>query len=110
LYPIQELLVSGYVGGLLMPEYRYLLILAFLMLGMPCGERFGSVARAEDTPKEMLAAQIRTQGFTCERPQDATREPKLSRPDHEVWVLTCENATYRISRYPDRAADVEQLR
>jgi hypothetical protein len=94
-----------------MPEFRYLLILAFLMLGVPCGERFGSVAKAaEDAPIDILAAQIRTQGFTCERPQDVTRDPDLSRPDHEVWVLTCDNATYRISRYPDRVADVEQLR
>lgn len=33
-----------------------------------------------------------------------------SRPDHDVWILTCENAIYRVSRYPDRAANIERLR
>jgi hypothetical protein len=58
----------------------------------------------------ILAAQIRTQGYACDKPQRARRDAQLSRPDYDVWVLTCQNATYRIGRYPDRAANVEQLR
>jgi hypothetical protein len=69
----------------------------------------GLVAKAV-TIKNMLAAQIRTQGFACDRPLRATREAKLSKPDYDVWVLKCENATYRIGRYPDLAARVEKLR
>ncbi len=65
---------------------------------------------AGETPKDVLAAQIRTQGFACDKPQRATRDAKQSRPDHDVWVLKCENATYRISRYPDLAAKVELVR
>jgi len=57
----------------------------------------------------MLAAQIRTQGYTCDKSLGATRDKKRSRPDHEVWVLRCSNATYRISRAPDMAAKVEPL-
>lgn len=63
-----------------------------------------------NTVKDMLAAQIRTQGVACEQPKRAIRDAKRSRPDYEVWVLQCSNATYRISRYPDMAAKVEQLR
>lgn len=75
------------------------------------GQSFASCARAAvDTPKEMLAAQIRSQGIVCDTPKRAVRDAKRSRPDHEVWVLTCENATYRVSRYPDLAAKVERLR
>ena len=55
----------------------------------------------------MLAAQIRSQGFACDDAQKATRDAKLSKPDYEVWVLTCKNATYRIGRYPDMAAKVD---
>jgi hypothetical protein len=62
------------------------------------------------TVRAVLAAQIRTQGYPCDKPQHARRDAKLSKPDYDVWVLTCQNATYRIGRYPDRAADVEQLR
>jgi hypothetical protein len=72
---------------------------------------FESVARAaEETPKDMLAAQIRIQGYACDKPQRALRDAKRSGPDHEVWTLRCENATYRVSRYPDLAAKVVRLR
>jgi hypothetical protein len=96
-----------------MSNYRYPLFLAFLVVGAvpPGGEYVRSVASAaEETPTDVLAAQIRNQGVVCDKPRSATRDAKRSKPDHEVWVLQCENATYRISRYPDMAAKVEQLR
>ena len=65
---------------------------------------------AEETAKGMLAAQVRTQGASCGKPLSAARDAKRSGPDHEVWILRCNNATYRVSRYPDMAAKVEQLR
>jgi hypothetical protein len=92
---------------------RYFAILIFLALaGMPLGEeRFGLIARAvAETVKGMLAAQVRTQGIVCDKPQRAVRDAKRSKPDHDVWILTCENATYRISRYPDLEAKVVRLR
>jgi hypothetical protein len=91
---------------------RSLLILLPLTLACPLEEVcFVSIASAaEETPKAILAAQIRTQGFACERPERAVRDVKRSRPDHDVWILTCENATYRISRYPDLAAKIERIR
>jgi hypothetical protein len=79
---------------------------------------FGSSVRAQqatatlvaaETPQSMLAAQIRTQGFTCDKPLGAVRDKKRSRPDRAVWVLRCGNATYRIARAPDMAAKVEPL-
>jgi hypothetical protein len=83
---------------------------AILFLAMLSnGERFGLVAKAQ-TIESVLAAQIRSQGFSCDEAQKATRDAKLSKPDHDVWVLTCKNATYRISRYPDLAAKVEKLK
>ena len=87
-----------------------LLILAILFLAMLSnGERFGHVAKAQ-TAMNALAAQIRTQGFACDEPQEATRDAQLPKPDYDVWVLTCKNATYRIGRYPDMAAKVEKLK
>jgi hypothetical protein len=69
-----------------------------------------SIAQAaEEMPKDMLAAQIRTQGFACDKALRATRDAKRSRPDHDVWVLKCSNATYRVSRAPDLAAKVQPL-
>ena len=77
-----------------------------LLLASLCG---ASAQAANETVQGMLAAQIRTQGFICDKAVGATRDAKRSRPDHEVWVLRCSNATYRISRAPDMAAKVEPL-
>ena len=85
-----------------------LLTIVFLTM-LPSGERSGHVANAQ-TAKSELAAQIRSQGFACDKPQKATRDVKLSKPDYDVWVLTCKNATYRIGRYPDLTAKVEKLK
>jgi hypothetical protein len=63
-----------------------------------------------ETVADILAAQIRTQGYTCDKAVGATQDRKRSRPDHDVWVLKCSNATYRVSRFPDMAAKVETLR
>jgi len=63
-----------------------------------------------ETPQDMLAAQIRLQGFPCDKPLGATKDTQLSKPDHEVWVLKCSDATYRVSRFPDMAAKVERIR
>ena len=89
-------------------------LLAILFLAMlSSGERFGHVAKAQSIAQSIasvLAAQIRSQGIVCDEPQKATRDAKLSKPDYDVWVLTCKNATYRIGRYPDLAAKVEKLK
>jgi hypothetical protein len=75
------------------------------------GGLIGSPAEAAgETLRGMLAAQIRTQGVACDKPISAVRDAKRSKPDHDVWVLKCSNATYRISRFPDMAAKVERLR
>jgi hypothetical protein len=72
---------------------------------------FGSPARAAgETPQDELAAQIRLQGFACDRSLGAVKDRKHSKPDYAVWVLKCSNATYRIGRFPDMAAKVERLR
>ena len=72
------------------------------------GGHFGHTAKAESATS-VLAVQIRSQGFACGEPQKATRDAKLSKPDYDVWALTCKNATYRIGRYPDLPAKVEKL-
>ena len=93
-----------------MRTLRHLLCIFFLVLASVPMEP-GSVARAAgESPKVVLAAQIRSQGIVCDKPKRAVRDAKRSKPDYDVWVLTCENATYRVSRYPDLAAKVVRLR
>ena len=92
---------------------RHLFASVFLLLGAlsVANEPFGSVAYAAgESPKDVIAAQVRLQGFACDRPLRAVQDKRRSRPDHEVWTLKCSNATYRFSRYPDMAARIEVLR
>ncbi len=95
-----------------MTVHRYLLALALLSLAVVTltTAAFWSVAYAAgESPKEDIAAQIRTQGYVCERPLRAVRDTRRSKPDYQVWVLKCSNATYRVGRYPDLSAKVEVL-
>ncbi|MBR0934553.1 hypothetical protein [Bradyrhizobium jicamae] len=73
------------------------------------GSLAGSAAQAE-TVKNMLAAQLRTQGYTCDKALGARQDARLSKPDDEAWILRCSNATYRIRRAPDMAAKVVVIR
>ena len=69
-------------------------------------------ARAQqiaETPQTILSAQIRLQGYTCDKALGAFRDKKRSRPDRAVWVLQCSNAIYRVTRAPDMAAQVQPL-
>lgn len=63
-----------------------------------------------EKPQDELAAQVRIQGFSCDKAKGAIRDSKRSRPDHAVWTLVCSNAVYRVSRAPDMLAKVEVLR
>jgi hypothetical protein len=69
----------------------------------------GSAAQAQETVRNMLAAQIRTQGYPCDQALGAKKDRRRSKPVHEVWILRCNNATFRVSRAPDLAAKVEVL-
>ena len=69
-------------------------------------------ARAQglnETTPEILASQIRDQGFACDKAKSAEQEVKQSRPNETVWILTCENDTYRMTLVPDMGARVEKL-
>lgn len=63
-----------------------------------------------EVPKEIIAVQIRKQGYACDAPKTATREPSTGNPDDRVWILECENARYRVHLTPDMAARVERLK
>jgi len=82
-----------------------LAVLAILAFSVPADAQ-----QPKAGPQDELAAQVRTQGFTCDKAQGAIRDKKRSRPDYAVWVLKCSNAVYRVGRAPDMAAKIEVLR
>ena len=68
----------------------------------------GSAAAQEDTPAEIVAAQVRIKGFRCDKALGAERVSNV--PNAAVWILRCANATYRVHLTPDMGARVEQIR
>lgn len=92
------------------PLFSILLAAAAVFSGATVRAQQATATRvAAETVADVLAAQIRIQGFACDKPLGARKNTKRSRPDHDVWVLKCSNAIYRISRAPDMAAKVEPV-
>lgn len=60
-------------------------------------------------PATDIAAQVRTQGHSCEGSASALKLVKQSWPDEPVWILTCTNATYKVRLIPDMAAQIERV-
>lgn len=67
------------------------------------------VQAIEEMPAEIIAVQIRDQGYACNKALTATRDEKASRPGEDAWILKCDDATYRVRLVPDMAAKVERL-
>jgi hypothetical protein len=88
------------------------LMLNALTSGVPAAQAQAPVRVAAsdvEMPAEIIAVQIRKQGYECINPKSAKREPKASEADLPVWILTCENATYRVRLVGDMADRVEKL-
>jgi hypothetical protein len=66
-----------------------------------------SAHAVEETSADIIAVQIREQGYACDKALSAKKEhPEL---DDAVWILKCDNAGYRVRLIPDMAAKVERL-
>ncbi|HVJ77149.1 MAG TPA: hypothetical protein VM620_04900 [Hyphomicrobium sp.] len=81
------------------------------IVGLACVASAGpALAESGDEPiRDLLASQLRDQGFTCSKPESAKQDVKQSKPNEEVWIVKCENDTFRMTVVPDLAAKVEKL-
>jgi len=61
------------------------------------------------TPSEVLADQLRSQGYRCDRALGSEQDAGSSKPNEAVWVLKCTNGSYRMRLVPDMAARVERI-
>jgi|SRR6476620_587769 len=84
------------------PVFVIALLIAALGAGAEC-------ASAQEDPTNIIADQIRAQGYKCDSPQSVQRDPQASRPDEAVWILQCESGSYQVRLVPDMAAKVEQI-
>jgi hypothetical protein len=66
-----------------------------------------TAAQSQESPKDIIAAHLRTQGYVCDAPKSARRDAQSSRPDEPFWLIVCENARYRVRLVPDMMDVVE---
>jgi len=77
------------------------------------GLAWSAAALAQDgddpdgTPAEIVATQVRDQGYQCDEPVSASQEQESE--GDAVWTLKCKNATYRVRLVPDMAAAIEKI-
>jgi len=76
------------------------------MLLLAVGVGAPDMALAQETPVNIIAAHVRLQGYTCNEPRSAERNAQASKPNEAVWLLVCENATYRVTLVPNMAARI----
>lgn len=84
---------------------------AFVLSGVGCGIGITTLSAkaVEEMPAEIIAVQVRDQGYVCDKALSAERDQKFSKPGEDAWILKCENATYRVRLVADMTAVVEPL-
>jgi len=69
----------------------------------------GGPATAQEKPEDIIAVQLRDQGYPCENPRDAQRDPAESRADEAAWTIQCDGQKYKVRFVPDMAAQIEKI-
>jgi hypothetical protein len=66
---------------------------------------------AEDNKgqENIIAAQVRAQGYQCATPKAIKRDPEITLPGQIGWMLECEDAVYRVMLTPHKAAKIERV-
>jgi hypothetical protein len=62
---------------------------------------------ADGDAADIVATQVRDQGYQCDEPTSATQDQESE--GDAVWTLKCANATYRVRLVPDMAAAIEKV-
>lgn len=65
-----------------------------------------ATAQSLEESAKIIAAQLLKQGIACSMPRHATRDAQRSKPNENVWVVRCDEATYRVTLIPRRQAEI----
>jgi hypothetical protein len=74
-----------------------------------CGMSQISAAEDPETARDIIATQIRSQGYRCNHPETAARDADASKPDEFAWRLQCGQGSYLVRLIPHIAARVERV-
>lgn len=89
-------------------------VLLSLLFGTVTAVVAPAFAQSDSSSEDQAAAvivssQLRAQGYKCEDPHDAQPDKSDSVVGEQAWIVTCDNATYRVRLVPDQAAEVDQI-
>jgi len=68
-----------------------------------------SAAKDPETARDIIATQIRSQGYRCNHPKTAAWDADASKPDEFAWRLQCGQGSYLVRLIPHIAARVERV-
>jgi hypothetical protein len=68
-----------------------------------------AAAEESETAQDIIATQIRSQGYRRNYPKTVVRDADASEPDEYAWRLQCEQRSYLVRLIPHRAAKVERV-
>jgi hypothetical protein len=68
-----------------------------------------SAAKDPETARDIIATQIRSQGYRCNHPKTAAWDADASKPDEFAWRLQCGQGSYLVRLIPHMAAKVERV-
>ena len=66
-----------------------------------------SQAREKTKAEDIVATQLRAQGIPCTMPKTAKKDRADSRPDEMTWLISCKEATYKVTLIPHIGAKVD---
>lgn len=70
-----------------------------------------AAAQSDDSDEkqaaDLVATQVRDQGYACDDP--VTAKAEQGEDGDNVWRLDCQNASYRVRLVPDIAASIERI-
>jgi hypothetical protein len=82
----------------------------FLLVGALAATAQFNPAAAFAAPSEkapgIIAAQLRRQGIACTAPRGGVQDPENSIPHETVWILGCNEASYRVTLIPHLGARI----
>jgi hypothetical protein len=67
------------------------------------------IAAQSETTAGIIAAQLRRQGVSCTAPESAIQDRENSAANETVWVVRCQESTYRVRLVPRMRAQIEPV-
>jgi len=93
-------------GPMSRPHLQFVFV---FVMGAAVVVNLGGGAAFAETPKEIIAAKLRLQGFACDKPVSAERDRAASKPNEAVWLSPGAGPQALIRKVPNMAADVRFL-